>query len=370
VSAVRLGEADLAVGDLIRSSLFNLLILGLLDLSRPSRGRLISRAAAAHAQPATVGVALTAVGALAILIGPRGDYWVLGLGLGSCGLLITYMLGARKVFFDQRVSLSRVEASTQQRAPEIRHGLWPTFGRFGLATAVTFSRPPRWLAPPRPVSAGGAAANISQTHAITTLWTILVTAVAILGQLYQVDKRVRIREPDVVLALLLAFGAVGLANYLGCADCSGSPFPGGRGRLDPASPAGADTGCGLPRLGLREFAARHGISRGGTSRHIDASEAIGVRRAVRLSESVGLGVAVRQVLLFLLLEGAAGLFDVIGRIRRAAPHEIHAELGTGRLGPRRGREDHRSKKKQTSHGSSTATKGNQFVREENGRESS
>ena len=38
ISAVRLGLADLAVGDLLGSSLMNLLILALLDLSHHSRG--------------------------------------------------------------------------------------------------------------------------------------------------------------------------------------------------------------------------------------------------------------------------------------------------------------------------------------------
>jgi Sodium/calcium exchanger protein len=43
LSAVRLGEVDMAVGNLIGSSLFNLLILGILDLSHHSRGRMLAR---------------------------------------------------------------------------------------------------------------------------------------------------------------------------------------------------------------------------------------------------------------------------------------------------------------------------------------
>ena len=54
LSAVRLGEVDMAVGNLIGSSLFNLLILGILDLSHHSRGRMLSRASAAHALSATL----------------------------------------------------------------------------------------------------------------------------------------------------------------------------------------------------------------------------------------------------------------------------------------------------------------------------
>ena len=43
MSAVRLGNSDLATGDLLGSSLFNLLILAVLDLWRKSSGRLFSR---------------------------------------------------------------------------------------------------------------------------------------------------------------------------------------------------------------------------------------------------------------------------------------------------------------------------------------
>ena len=49
ISAVRLGAVDLAVGDLLGSSLMNLLILAVVDLSYYSRGRMLSKQAAAHA---------------------------------------------------------------------------------------------------------------------------------------------------------------------------------------------------------------------------------------------------------------------------------------------------------------------------------
>jgi len=51
ISAVRLGAVDLAVGDLLGSSLMNLLILAMLDLSHHSRGRMLSKQGAAHALP-------------------------------------------------------------------------------------------------------------------------------------------------------------------------------------------------------------------------------------------------------------------------------------------------------------------------------
>jgi cation:H+ antiporter len=59
VNAVRMGAPDLAVGDLMGSSLFNLLILAVLDLTRYTHGRMLSETSARHALAATVSIALT-----------------------------------------------------------------------------------------------------------------------------------------------------------------------------------------------------------------------------------------------------------------------------------------------------------------------
>ena len=54
INAIRQGMPNLAVGDLMGSSLFNLLILAVLDLSHRSRRRMFSHTAAAHALSATM----------------------------------------------------------------------------------------------------------------------------------------------------------------------------------------------------------------------------------------------------------------------------------------------------------------------------
>ena len=69
ISAVRMGLPDLAVGDLLGSSLFNLLILAVADLMNSSRGRMLSRESAAHALSAVMSIALTAMAAIAIFAG-------------------------------------------------------------------------------------------------------------------------------------------------------------------------------------------------------------------------------------------------------------------------------------------------------------
>ena len=50
-------------------------------------------------------------------------------------------------------------------------------------------------------SSGSLMAGVSQTHALTAFATILVTAVAVMGQLYHVEKRKRFVEPDAVTVI-------------------------------------------------------------------------------------------------------------------------------------------------------------------------
>ena len=53
-------------------------------------------------------------------------------------------------------------------------------------------------------------AAISPSHLISCLATILVTAVAVMGQLYQVEGHRRLIEPDAVLMLLIITAALTL----------------------------------------------------------------------------------------------------------------------------------------------------------------
>ena len=87
LSAIRLNLPDLAVGDLVGSSLMNLLILAVMDLSHRSRGRMLSRAAAAHALSGTLTIALTALVGVGILVAPSRPMLHFGAFICRCGLL-------------------------------------------------------------------------------------------------------------------------------------------------------------------------------------------------------------------------------------------------------------------------------------------
>ena len=64
------------------------------------------------------------------------------------------------------------------------------------------------------VHSGSLFADISPSHVVTSLAVILATAVAALGQLYHVEKRFRVVEPDALLMLFILGGALVLVYRL------------------------------------------------------------------------------------------------------------------------------------------------------------
>lgn len=274
ISAVRLGLPDLAVGDLMGSSLFNLLILGVADLMTSSRGRMLSRDSAAHALSATMSITLTALAAIAIYTGSHlGAFSIGGVGLGSLAILGAYLLGVRLVYFDQRRAAAKVP--DEVALPGSHMSLKKAIGGFAIATTailvaapfvaksagriaelsglgstfigttlVAFSTSlPELVATIAAVRMkafdlalgnifgsnafnmvllvpldfahhGPLLAAVSQTHILTALAAILATAIAVLGQLYQVEKRIRFVEPDAVLVIAIILGSLALIYYV------------------------------------------------------------------------------------------------------------------------------------------------------------
>jgi cation:H+ antiporter len=277
LNAVWLGLPDLAVGDLMGSSLFNLLILAVIDLWHRSRGHMLSRASAAHALSATMSIVLTVLAAAGILLASRLEEWsVLGVGMTLLPVPIAYGFGVRLVYYDQRFA-ARERAQPEQiglivpkhmslrraiigygvaaafilaAAPALASaagnlaegtGLGGTFigttlvalctslpelvatfaavriRAFDLALGNIFgsnSFNMALLIPLDWAQTGPLLAAVSPTHALTGLATILITAVAVLGQLYHAEQRIRFIEPDALLVLLLILGALVMIYYL------------------------------------------------------------------------------------------------------------------------------------------------------------
>jgi len=276
-SAAAMGVPDLAVGDLLGSSLLNLIILAALDLAFYTKGRMLSRMAAAHSLSAVMSLILTTIALLFLQL--KID-WGLRIGPGTVTILITYALLLRLVYFDQRFAAQQESPATRkhaiQRNTDGDISLRRAVIGYVIATAVIFlvgpllARTADELARttglgqtfvgttlvalctslPEMVTTMSALrmgnvnmavgnifgsnsfnmtilfgvdvfydkpllANVSSTHAITAAGVILVTLVATAGLLYRAEKRYWLLEPDAALVLLLALGALGLVYYYG-----------------------------------------------------------------------------------------------------------------------------------------------------------
>ena len=276
ISAVLIPNPDLAVGDLLGSSLMNLLILAALDLTLQSRGRMLSKQAAAHALSGSQATALTAVVALGLLTGKQfGDYAVFGVSPAIWFLIFAYVLGVRLIYLDQRIAartgkeqgaeppaasgitlpmalvgfaLSAVAvliagpfmANAADRLAE-ETGLGGTFvgttlvalstslpelvssfaavrlGAHDLAIGNVFGSNAFnmiLLAPLDFVHEGPILAAVAPSHAVTAVAVILAMLVVIMGQLYRVESRTRFIEPDAYLVIAIVLGALALVYYL------------------------------------------------------------------------------------------------------------------------------------------------------------
>jgi cation:H+ antiporter len=270
ISAVRKGMADLAVGDLMGSSLFNLLILAVLDLSSHSKGRMLSPQAARHALSGNVSAALACTVAVSLLApAVLGAREFIGISLGLWLVLAGYLMGARMIYFDQKQS--RSEAPPKGEEPRVHlswrssaigfaaaaiviviagpflaesagtiadaSGLGKTFvgttlvafstslpelvaslaalrmGAIDLAIGNVFGSNAFnmiLLLPLDFLHSGPILSAVSSSHAITCLGAVVATLVVVLGQLYHAERRRRFIEPDATLVIALVFGVLWL----------------------------------------------------------------------------------------------------------------------------------------------------------------
>ncbi|MFO0954135.1 MAG: hypothetical protein U0835_23865 [Isosphaeraceae bacterium] len=277
-SAILMGQPNLAVGDLLGSCLCNLLILAVLDLSTLSRGKMLSPLAAAHALSGMMTIVLACAAVLGMLLRPVFEIPP-GIGLGSLAILAVYLGGSRLVYFNQRMaartdtpgpdqavlmpaqshmSLARAVCGFVAAAAVIlvaapflaqaadrlaeHTGLGRSFvgttlvalstslpelvaslaalrmGAQDLAIGNVFGSNSfniAMLAVLDAVQPGPLLGVVAPVNAVTGVAVILVTAVAISGQLYQAESRLRFFDPDALLVVTLALGAMGLVYYYG-----------------------------------------------------------------------------------------------------------------------------------------------------------
>lgn len=275
IAAVRAGHSDLAAGDLFGSSLMNLLILAGIDLCRRNGRKMLSREAASHALSATLGIALTGLAGCAVLTAGRiPSAETARISGWSWAILVAYLLGARMLFVDQRISARVAMGTTTERTPRAgplrqslvvftaaasvlvvagprlaevadslsdRTGLGGTFVGTTLV-ALTTSLPELvasltavrlgaldlaignalgsnafnmiLFVPLDVVHSGPFFQALSPTHAVTAFAVVIATSIAVLGQLYRVERRLPLIEPDALLLVLVIIGALGLVFCL------------------------------------------------------------------------------------------------------------------------------------------------------------
>lgn len=115
LEAVRLDLPDLAVGDLLGSSLFNLLILATLDFAFPSafRRTAFSPKFLHHSLAAVLTIVLTAIVGIGII--SRLETSFFGVSLFSWAVVIVYLYGLRLIFLETGVSSAPAGASDVPR---------------------------------------------------------------------------------------------------------------------------------------------------------------------------------------------------------------------------------------------------------------
>lgn len=262
ISAVNNKMPDLAVGDLMGSSIFNLFILGIADLAHKGSTVIFSRASAHHAMAALLSIGMTALAAAGILIEHQIKLPIIGpIGIISILIPITYLFGLRLVYFNQKITneepelkLHKIERKPflialsgyllsagailvaapylSEAAGEIAEGtgLGQSFigttlvalttslpelvstivsvrmGAYDLALGNIFGSNAfniLLLIPLDFINDGSIFSAVSTQHVFTALATIGITSLAVMGQLYQVEKRKSIIEPDAFAVISL-----------------------------------------------------------------------------------------------------------------------------------------------------------------------
>lgn len=274
--AAHMGAIDMATGDLLGSSLFNLLILSVLDLMTMTTGRILSRTASAHALSAIVSILLTVLVLLFLVLEVKVSFGPIGLGSVIIG--VAYLFCLRLLYLDQQCSIVSdlvsdpdvIEALPTQisfkssvlgylittviifiAAPRLAStsvdlaeatGLGGTF--FGTVFIALVTSLPEAVTTFSAIRIGAVDmaignifgsnsfnmvmfigldiaygkplwANVESAHVVTAAAVILVTSVATLGLLNRAEKRWWIFEPDALLVILLVIGALALVYRLG-----------------------------------------------------------------------------------------------------------------------------------------------------------
>lgn len=207
LKAVELNLPDLAVGDLLGSSLFNLLILAVLDFSFPSA---FKRTAFApqnihHSLAAVLSMLLTAMAGIGIA--SRIDLSILGASIFCWGVALAYLFGLRLIFVE-----SNNDHSLQRNSIALRL-LLKQRSFIGAIAGYVVAASTILLAAPFLVDSADELATISGLGH-TFIGTTLVALATSLPELISTLTAFRIGSPDLALGNIFGSNAFNMVLFL------------------------------------------------------------------------------------------------------------------------------------------------------------
>lgn len=206
IKAIKMNLPDLAVGDLLGSSLLNLLILAILDFAFPSTFRRTSFSPAYnhHALSATLGLLLTAIVGIGIMAKLPHEY--LGIGLFPWGVVVFYFFGMRLVYLEDKATAksaaalgTSADSLNEKRTLNYRALAFPIL-QYALSTAAII-----FAAPFLVESADQIAKHSGLGH--TFIGTTLVALTTSLPELASTVAAFRFGSPDLALGNIFGSNA-------------------------------------------------------------------------------------------------------------------------------------------------------------------
>lgn len=214
ISAIRMGAPDLAAGDLMGSSMANMLILALVGLLPGST--LFRRAALDNTLTAALAIILTTIAAIVVVVRPTVSFF--GVGPGSVAILLVYLVGTRAIYLHGSVTREAgqvvesgaapaaepaAEGAASDGVPSLRRALLS----FAAAAAVVLLVAPRFAA-----SAAGLAELTGLAQSFVGTW--LVGLSTSLPELVTSLAAVRMGAYDLAVGNLFGSNAVNMVMFL------------------------------------------------------------------------------------------------------------------------------------------------------------
>lgn len=256
LNAIKAGMPNLAIGDLVGSCLYNLLILAIADLIHQGPARMFSRASAIHALSGCMSISVIAIAGASIIFEKGFDFQIGPLSLGTISILVAYALGFRMILIDQN-NKHILDGGNPSPKDKDRNALFRAVGGFIVSAGILVLASPflsqaagrladeaglgrtfvgttlvalctslpelvatlsslklgaydmaignifgsnafnmLLLVPLDIAHQGSLLSAVSNVHSLTCFAAILATSIAVMGQLYQVENRKRFIEPD------------------------------------------------------------------------------------------------------------------------------------------------------------------------------